>query len=95
MDVTALGSAAIGVIVGVIGAYVALRRDSRETRTQALSEAGKTIELLKEQTELMRQQGRRARGSGAGSSRPGTSARRASRSASRASRATTVGSSSR
>ena len=57
MDATALGSAAIGVIVGVIGAYVALRRDSRETRTQALSEAGKTIDLLKEQTELMRQQG--------------------------------------
>jgi hypothetical protein len=57
MDVTALGTLAVGAIVGIGSTWLAMRRDSRETRTQAITEAGKTIELLKEQTELMRQQG--------------------------------------
>ena len=57
MDVTALGTAAVGAIVGIGSTWLAMRRDSRETRTQAITEAGKTIDLLKEQTELMRQQG--------------------------------------
>jgi hypothetical protein len=95
MDVTAIGMAAVGCLVGVSGASLALRRDHRETRAQAITEAKETIELLKEQTGLMRQQGETpARASGAGSSRPGTIVRRASRSVSRGSRATTSGSSS-
>lgn len=57
MDVTALGSAAVGAIVGIGSTWLALRRDARETRTQAIAEAKETIELLKEQTGLMRQQG--------------------------------------
>jgi len=57
LDLTALGTLAVGAIVGITSTWLAMRRDSRETRTQAITEAGKTIELLKEQTELMRQQG--------------------------------------
>ena len=57
MDVAAIGSAAVGCLVGVSGAWLALRRDHRETRAQAITEAKETIELLKEQTSLMRQQG--------------------------------------
>lgn len=57
VDVTAIGTLAVGAVVGMTSTWLAMRRDSRETRTQAITEAGKTIELLKEQTELMRQQG--------------------------------------
>ena len=57
LDPTALGTAAVGIIVGIGGTWAALRRDRREERTQAIAEAKETIELLKEQTELMRQQG--------------------------------------
>jgi hypothetical protein len=56
VDVTAIGSAAVGVIVGVVSAYVALRKDSRGARVAAITEAIETIELLKEQASLMRQQ---------------------------------------
>jgi hypothetical protein len=92
VDITAFGTAAVGALAGVCTAYLALRRDGRESHAQAITEAKETIELLKEQTSLMRQQGEtRERGSGAGSSRRGTSARRALRSASRRSRATTAG----
>lgn len=57
MDLTAVGTAAVGAIVGIGGTWAALRRDRREERTQAIAEAKETIELLKEQTGLMRQQG--------------------------------------
>lgn len=57
MDVAVIGSAAVGAVVGIGSTWLALRRDSRETRTQAITEAKETIELLKEQTGLMRQQG--------------------------------------
>jgi hypothetical protein len=57
MDFTAIGTAAVGAIAGIGGTWLALRRDRREERTQAIAEAKETIELLKEQTGLMRQQG--------------------------------------
>ena len=57
MDLTAIGTAAVGAIVGIGGTWAALRRDRREERTQAIAEAKETIELLKEQTDLMRKQG--------------------------------------
>lgn len=57
MDVTALATALIGAVVGIGGTWAALRRDHREERASAISEAKETIELLKEQTSLMRQQG--------------------------------------
>jgi hypothetical protein len=59
MDVTAIAaaSALVGAVTGAGGAWAALRRDRREERTQAITEAKETIDLLKEQTELMRQQG--------------------------------------
>lgn len=57
MDLTAIGTAAVGAIVGIGGTWAALRRDRREERTQAIAEAKETIELLKEQTDLMRRQG--------------------------------------
>ncbi|NLE21349.1 MAG: hypothetical protein GX624_01000 [Actinobacteria bacterium] len=57
MDLTAIGTAAVGAIVGIGGTWAALRRDRREERTQAITEAKETIDLLKEQTELMRRQG--------------------------------------
>ena len=95
MDITAFGTAAVGALAGVSTAYLALRRDARETHAQAITEAKETIQLLKEQTSLMRQQGEAREGECAASSRPGTSVRRAWRSASRRSRATTAGWSSR
>ena len=57
MDLTAIGTAAVGAIVGIGGTWAALRRDRREERIQAIAEARETIELLKEQTDLMRKQG--------------------------------------
>lgn len=57
MDFTTLATAAVGCLAGVVGAWVALRRERRETRSATIAEASKTIELLKEQTELLRQQG--------------------------------------
>ena len=57
MDVTAFGSAAVGVIVGVVGAYVALRRDSREARGLAMTEAKDTIDLLRQQTDILKDHG--------------------------------------
>jgi len=39
------------------GAWVAMRRERRESRSATIAEADKTIELLKEQTALLRQQG--------------------------------------
>jgi len=43
--------------VGISGTWAALRRDLREERAQAITQAKETIELLKGQTSLMRQQG--------------------------------------
>lgn len=57
MDVTALSAAAIGAIAGISGAYVALRKDSREGRMQAMVEAKDTIDLLREQTNILRDHG--------------------------------------
>ena len=57
MDLSAIGTAAVGAIVGIGGTWAALRRDRREERSQAIAEAKETIELLKEQTDLMRRQG--------------------------------------
>ena len=57
MDLQAIGTAAVGALAGMSTAYLALRRDGRETHAQAITEAKETIELLKEQTSLMRQQG--------------------------------------
>ena len=57
MDLTAIGTAAVGAIIGIGGTWAVLRRGCREERTQAIAEAKETIELLKEQTSLMRQQG--------------------------------------
>jgi hypothetical protein len=37
--------------------WVALRRDGREERTQAITEAGETIKLLKEQTDILKDHG--------------------------------------
>jgi hypothetical protein len=55
--ILAIGTAAVGAIVGIGGTWAALRRDRREERTQVIAEARETIELLKEQTDLMRRQG--------------------------------------
>lgn len=57
MDIAAIGTAAVGALAGVAGTWAVLRRDRREERASAITEARETIELLKEQTELMRQQG--------------------------------------
>ena len=55
MDVTALGAAAVGAVAGISGAYVALRRDGREARASAISEATETIALLREQTDILKE----------------------------------------
>ncbi len=47
MDATAIGTAAIAALASIAGTYVALRRDHRESRAQAISEAKDTIELLR------------------------------------------------
>lgn len=57
MDLTAVVTALIGAVVGIGGTWAALRRDRREERASAITEAKETIELLKEQTDLMRKQG--------------------------------------
>jgi hypothetical protein len=57
VDITALSAAAIGAIAGISGAYVALRKDSREGRMQAMNEAKDTIDLLREQTNILREHG--------------------------------------
>ena len=57
MDVSVLGSAAVGIIVGISGAYVALRRDSREARGLAMAEAKDTIDLLRQQTDILKEHG--------------------------------------
>lgn len=57
MDVTAITAAAIGAIAGIAGAYVALRRDGREARAQAMTEATTTIDLLRQQTDILKEHG--------------------------------------
>jgi hypothetical protein len=57
VDPTAVLTAAVGCIAGIGGTWLALKRDRREERTQAIAEAKETIDLLKEQTGLMRRQG--------------------------------------
>ena len=95
MDVTALGTAAVGCLAGVSGAWLALRRDRREARAQAITEAKETIELLKQQTELMRQQGETREGEWRRLEQTWHEREARLRSASRGSRATTAGLSSR
>jgi hypothetical protein len=56
-ELIAIGSAAIGIIVGVATAYAMLRKDHRESRAAALTEATATIDLMREQTDLLRNQG--------------------------------------
>ena len=57
LDLTTIGAAALGAVAGLVSSYVALRRDGREARQQALSEARETIDLLREQTELLKTHG--------------------------------------
>ena len=57
MDATALGTAAIAALAGIAGTYVALRRDQRESRAQAITEAKDTIDLLREQTNILKEHG--------------------------------------
>lgn len=45
-----------GSIVGAIGAYVALRKDKRDTRSQALIESEKAIEMQERQIALQEKQ---------------------------------------
>ncbi len=61
-DPTALGAAAVGAIAGISGAYVALRRDSREARGLAMTEAKDTIDLLRQQTEILKEHGEKREG---------------------------------
>ena len=44
LDLTTIGAAALGAVAGLVSSYVALRRDGREARQQALSEARETID---------------------------------------------------
>lgn len=46
----------VGVITGGTGMWLAIRKDTREARNQAIVEASKTIELLKEQNQILRDQ---------------------------------------
>jgi transposase InsO family protein len=57
VDATALGTAAIAALAGIAGTYVALRRDQRESRAQAITEAKDTIDLLREQTNILKEHG--------------------------------------
>lgn len=45
--------------MGVVGAYVALRKDHREARAQSMTEARETIDLLREQIDILKSQGDR------------------------------------
>ncbi len=47
-------TAVVGAIAGAIGAYVSVRRDNREARSQVLAESDQTISLLKEQNDVLR-----------------------------------------
>lgn len=49
----AIVSGIVGAGAGAVGAYVALRRDARESRAQAVTEAEKTIALLEKQNEIL------------------------------------------
>ena len=62
VDITAIGGAAIGAVAGIAGAYVALRRDSREARGLAITEAKDTIDLLRQQTEILKEHGEKREG---------------------------------
>lgn len=64
MDVTSIvaASALVGALTGAGGVWVALRRDGREERTQAITEAGETIKLLKEQTDILKDHGEKREG---------------------------------
>lgn len=53
VDAVTLATGLIGMLVGAVGAYVALRRDRRESRLQAVTVAEKTIELLESQNRLL------------------------------------------
>ena len=57
LDLTNLGAAMVGAVVGLVTSYVALRRDHREQRVLAISEAKDTIALLREQTDLFKEHG--------------------------------------
>lgn len=46
----------VGVAVGAVTVYVALRKDEREARSQAVTEAEKTVELLEKQNEILERQ---------------------------------------
>jgi len=56
-EFVAIAGAAVGIIAGAVGAYIALRRDIRESRAAAITEAKDTIELLREQTSILKTQG--------------------------------------
>ena len=75
-DPTALGTAAVGVIAGVVGSWVALRKDS-QARAAALSEATETIKLLREQTGILKEHGERREAEWRRLERPALSGRRA------------------
>lgn len=44
----------IGAAVGAISAYVSLRHDNREARSQVMAESEQTIKLLKDQNQILR-----------------------------------------
>lgn len=45
-----------GVMTGGFGVWLAIRKDARDARNQVLTEAAKTIDLLKEQNQILRDQ---------------------------------------
>lgn len=56
MDTAPILPALVGAVTGAIAAYVALRRDGRETRSAEASESDRTIGLLEKQNELLERQ---------------------------------------
>lgn len=56
MDFPQTLTGVIGVVSGAVAAYVALKKNGREERSQVVAEAEKTVELLEKQITILEDQ---------------------------------------
>lgn len=56
IDPWPLFTAVVGAATGVVGTFLAIRKDTREARAAFIEESKETIDLLKQQNQLLRDQ---------------------------------------